>query len=804
MTISRSNNVVWVASTLALAVAATVSASAPSLETAEPRWLQRGEELEIKLVGERLDTVSDLLLSDDAVQLVSYRAEDGETAYARLRAETDCAVGEKVFWLVGEGGLSGAATIGVGDFDVRDEAEPNNTEAEAETLPAAILHRGVSIQGGIEEGDVDCFRVELAAGEHLGLEVNAMRLGVSFLDAYVDIVDPRGKIVASCDDSTIGLQDPMLSYVAQADGVHLVRVREAAYGGDYESRYVLHLGDFPAPVVAMVGTRRDGGSTTAVMRGDAAGEFEATLPTASTISDWIRLRPRREEGSLATPTASLVRIGEMPTVSEQEPNDTPASGTESADAAVAFQGQLAESGDVDCFRVPFEAGKAYEIEAFAERIGAPIDVRLAVFGPNGELLSENDDRVLHDSRLVLTPISNGVHTIRVDEHLQRGGPTACYRVEVRRPRPQLDLAIPVADPLRPSTGQTVVVARRNRFAMPIAVRRAGFAGDVTISVGNLPTGVTCSPVTLNPTEHLAVLLFEAAESAGAQSGFVDIVAEASVNGERVMAKLTQDIAVVIGEPRQTVYHSVAPEATPIAVIPAGPFTMQAETPAASLARDGALDLQVTIERDAGFYGEVTLTVPKLPAWIECTEEEVVIPPGESSISFPLYAGDRAIGGDATLVVRGEADWVGGRFESATQRVPIAIRDPYANVEINSAAAEQGRTTRVVCPLQWLDTPGADATAILRGLPKGCQAEPIRAAAGDDRIEFVVQVGDETPIAAHNTLLVELVVPEGAGKVRQYLGRGGVLEVLAPGAAAQSRESRLTLLRRRAGVTSDES
>src|SRR5690606_17020024 len=95
--------------------------------------------------------------------------------------------------------------------------------------------------------DEDIYIVSLRKGERLSVEVEAMRLGRTFFDAYVAILDPQQFELASCDDAVLLRTDAFASILAPEDGDYRVVVREAAYEGNDQCRYRLHIGSFPRP-----------------------------------------------------------------------------------------------------------------------------------------------------------------------------------------------------------------------------------------------------------------------------------------------------------------------------------------------------------------------------------------------------------------------------------------------------------------------------------------------------------------------------------------------------------------------------
>ena len=234
---------------LALAPAGALHAQAPEFETISTRAIKCGERTVVEITGERLDQVSRLLFANKGISAESYEAIDDETAKVVIATDASCERGQQPFWLVGPKGLSNLAALTVSPFEILEENEPNNTSSLAR-LNQDRTPLGVTVRGIIDMADSDSYVVRMKEGERLSAEVEAMRLGAAFLDAHLEILGPNGEVIATMDDTAIAGQDPMLSIVAEQAGDYTVRVREAAFGGDYESHYLLHVGSFCRPTVA--------------------------------------------------------------------------------------------------------------------------------------------------------------------------------------------------------------------------------------------------------------------------------------------------------------------------------------------------------------------------------------------------------------------------------------------------------------------------------------------------------------------------------------------------------------------------
>ena len=122
----------------------------------------------------------------------------------------------------------------VGDGPERVEVEPNGTVAEAMAaeIPSAI-------SGDLDRaGDVDRYRITVAKGEVLVLDVRAIRLGFP-LDSWLAVEDASGRELTRVDDASGA--DPRLEWTAPADGGYLVAVGNLLQRGGRDQRYRLSL-----------------------------------------------------------------------------------------------------------------------------------------------------------------------------------------------------------------------------------------------------------------------------------------------------------------------------------------------------------------------------------------------------------------------------------------------------------------------------------------------------------------------------------------------------------------------------------
>ncbi|MBC8113592.1 MAG: PPC domain-containing protein [Candidatus Saccharimonas sp.] len=120
--------------------------------------------------------------------------------------------------------------------DLIDEKEPNDGFKSAQSASA-----GKTIVGAIGDArNVDVFRIELAAGQKLIIEITAARAG-SLLDPTLTLYDSKGVVVAANDDHA-GTRDSRIETTLARPGTYYVTVQDANDSGGPHFAYLLKFG----------------------------------------------------------------------------------------------------------------------------------------------------------------------------------------------------------------------------------------------------------------------------------------------------------------------------------------------------------------------------------------------------------------------------------------------------------------------------------------------------------------------------------------------------------------------------------
>lgn len=369
------------------------------------------------------------------------------------------------------------------------EVEPNDqlSNATSSELPFAVA-------GKLEKsGDVDVFKVKLSAGQTLVAQVIANRILKSPMDAVLQLTDAKGNVLFQADDVR-GL-DPRIVHTTKEAGEYFLRVFA-----------------FPETPNSTIGFA--GASNFAYVIESTAGPYlESVIPLAlsanAPLESFNLLGWNLSESSravsypgLSAKQANIYVPGAfgwqlVPTVETNHTlltdRDTVRAGTRSAEVLakfpIHFSGTIEKPKEVDSFPVTVKSGKKYRIEAHSRSLGFPVDSSITINGRDGKELASNDDasRNNYDAAVEFTANEDGPVTISVRDITDAFSTSHIYVLRCTEVASKFAINVD-ADHFTVNAGSTVDI--------PVTVtREGGMAGDIEISMSNLPGGVTCPSVT---------------------------------------------------------------------------------------------------------------------------------------------------------------------------------------------------------------------------------------------------------------------------------------------------------------------
>lgn len=181
-------------------------------------------------------------------------------------------------------------------------------------------------------------------------------------------------------------------------------------------------------------------------------------------------------------------VGTLPEQKEAEPNNDLAHAQKCKLPGVTINGVLSKSGDVDTYQVSLKKGETLVASLTAnEQLGSPMDGLLQILNSRGTVLSQIDDTLWFDPRIVFTAPAEGTYYIRTfafpadpnSTIRYAGSGSYIYRLTL-------------------STGPFV------DHSMPLAYHKS-VAKPITLEGWNLPANLKSLQPTTNGTSDLALI-----------------------------------------------------------------------------------------------------------------------------------------------------------------------------------------------------------------------------------------------------------------------------------------------------------
>lgn len=713
------------------------TAQFPELNGVQPRGFQRGAEVELRLTGAALEDARGLLFDTAGLTLLSLE-NDGGAVIARLSVAPDCPLGLHALWLRTAVGLSNLRTFSVGALAELSEVEPNGTKPEAQ-----VISLDNTINGTADNEDLDIYAFEGSAGERVSVEIEGLRLGQTLFDPSITLFDPAGFALGSSDDSALGRQDGAISVVLTSAGLHHVQVRESSYRGNGNCHYRLHVGRFPRPMMTVPAGGPPGAPLTVTTLGDGAGESEASVTPDLSRANWGRTTPGVSAVHIAdaggvSPTPIFVRASSLKNTLSAEPDESHELATR-FEAPAALNGVLDAPGDTDSFRFTCKGGERWLLSVHARSLRSPMDSILKVHAAGGGQLASNDDDGGPDSRIDFTAPSDGDYVVSIKDHLGAGGPTYAYRVEVDRFQPTLKLGMQGAR-------KSVSIPQGGRSVIGVRAEREGFTGDIELALADLPQGVTATLLPVRAGTSVIPVLLEAAADAPQAEALV-LLDGSGPSG--VTGALREDELLVRGR-NEVVFWTHTIDRLPLAVTAPAPFRVRAKQPGVPLVQSGLLTMEVIVEREEGFTGEISLAMVSIPPGVTASRE-ARIGPGETSTVFSFDANQDAALGRWPLVVAAESNIPGGRARVATQVFELELARPFARFKAQAASVDQGGEAEMFVEVERLAGFQGSAKVRLLGLPHQVTSDELTLDASTDTLVFPLRAGPEAPTGRHRTL-----------------------------------------------------
>ncbi len=772
-----------------LILAVPARAVSPVLRLIQPVGGQRATEVTVTLSGQRLNDIQEILFYQPGITVTKIVGGQEPRAVVTFKISETAALGLHDFRVRTATGVSSLKTFSVGNLKEVSEVEPNNDFAKPQKIDMNVTVNGVA---GNE--DIDYYEVRATKGQRITVEVEGIRLGLTLFDPYVAILNAKRFELASSDDSALIWQDGFVSLVAQEDGTNVIAVREAAYAGNPQSLYRLHVGHFPRPTATVPSGGKFGDHVKVRWIGDVMGETTTEIDLPGHTDRSFGLLAHDATGSAPYPNS--FRLSPFGNTIESEPNDTHDTATP-FNPPVALNGAIEHTGDVDSYMFKARKGERYDVRVVARRIRSPLDPVLNIFGKNAARLASNDDSEGPDSYLRFTAARDGDFVISVADHLGKGGPDYTYRVEISPVTPRLKLSTPNESLRRGTNVMAPAIPRGNRQALLIQARREDFSGAISLFADNLPAGVTVEADEMTAGNSVIPVLFRADAKAPIGATMANVTGKTTGTTAQVPCEFSSTAELVLGQ-NNVPFWTRTVDSLAVAVTDEAPFTVEIVEPKVPIVRSGSMDLKVVAKRKPGFTAPIAVTLPWNPPGI-ASKNESVIPENQNEVTIPINASGGAELKTWRIVVNGTftepppappAGATQAQVQAQRRRIRgaklivssefarLTVAPQFLNLKFAAASVEQGSEVDLSVKVNKAVDFAGDAKMTLIGLPNKVTTRPVTITKDTTEAVFHLKTDAKTPPGETKSLFCQVLVMQNGEPILHNLGSGR-LRVDAP-------------------------
>jgi hypothetical protein len=747
-----------------------LQAFTPVLGKVDPPGGQPGTEVQVNCYGERMDGINTVVFYEPGITLAGIEVKDGKTATAKFAVAADAVPGEHSLRLAGPGGLTELRSFWVGAFPTVAEVEPNGSTGQAQRID---LNR--TVHGVAGDEDDDCFIVTLKKGQRLSAEVEAMRLGRTLFDASLAILDSKGFELMTCDDAPLLRTDAFVSILAPEDGDYRVVVREAAYEGNDQCQYRLHIGTFPRPRAVFPTGGKPGETLEFTFIGDPSGPIRQTFTLPAEPRADFPLFPQHD--GLSAPSPHWISVSPLESARDNETSHVAGTAAPLPPPPCAAQGLTEPEKPSDWFKFSAKKDRALVFRAIARGHRSPLDPVLSIHAADGKFIVANDDQGAPDSVIQWTCPADGDYLVQIRDQLRRTGPDFTYRIEINDKTPAIAATLPTVERVNSQKWKTFPVPRGNRYAAVVNVARENISCDAVLEAASLPGGVTMTAARIPKNVTSFPVVFEAAPDAPQGAGLHAF----RIRSEGTPAPLSGPLIDTIHHidiNNEGPYHSASFDRIATAITLEAPFKVDLDTPQVPIVKNGKLALKVRAARVAGYTGKITVRFLWNPPGIS-GPVTIEIPGDKAEADYELNASGDAAVGDWQVCVLAEADTPMGPVLTSSALVPLKIAEPYVSLTLDLAATEAGKPAAMLAKIENLRPFTGAATVELSGLPAGVNGPPQSFTAGQTEITFPLQLAADARTGKHSGLFCVVAVPENGVPVIHQTAMGGTLRIDAP-------------------------
>lgn len=747
----------FIAATLATAAllsAAQVFAQPPVVNYALPGAVLPGQPTDVKLFGANLAGPTSVWSNLPGAKIELAPGVEGngtkadQVAY-RFTLPPEAPAGVYALRLATGKGVSSARLLMVDDLPSVADNGANKTVQTAQPLPLPA-----AVDGACEAESFDYYKLTVAAGQRVSVEVVARRLG-SPLDSVIRLLDATGREMAYSDDEGGIGADSRFAYRFAAAGDYFLELRDIRYQGGGNHRYRLRVGDFPLAATPYPLAGQKGTTPKLVAAGpDVAGvpPFSAAVPAGAT-ADQVPLSVKFPSGQGSAPMTLIA--SNQPEQVEWEPNDAP----ETATAVVlplAINGRFETPKDRDYFEIQGKKGQRFVFTGRTRSLGSPSDLFMRLYNAAGGVLVEAEDAAGEEGAINYTFPADGVYRLMVEDLLQRGGPEFAYRIEIAPYQPGFSLAVD-ADKFDAPKGGV--------FTTKVTAVRRDYKGPITLSVAGVDGCTVAGNVIAEGKNDTTISVTVPASLESGQLHLIQIVGQAKIGETEFRAKASalanlRKLFNGLAYPPAVLEESFGLGIGPVFA----DFFQLAADPVLYPQLAGATTLTVKTTKSNGFDDVITLAVDGLPAGVTATVAPIA--KGQAQAAIAIAGPGLLAEGDYTFRIVGSATFQNQPKQAVVGNAVLRVVKP---LEVAAAAAgplQRGMAQKLKLSVVRAPGIGGPISLKLKNLPAGVSAPAeITIPDGQNEVQIDLTAAADAPASTTEiTAVATLKVKEKAAVI----------------------------------------
>ncbi len=698
--------------------------------------------------------------------------------------------------VVTKAGISNPRAFVVSDHKEVLEVEPNNDVPTAQKIELNSTASGVVST----PTDVDYFAFTGKKGQRVVCSCLTTSID-SKLPAFVQVYSSSGSYLGG--NRSYANNDALVDVTLPDDGEYFVRVCSFSYtlgGIDYFYRLTVSAAPwidavFPPVVeagkdtqVTLIGRNLPGGKVDpklivnerplekAVVTIKASGDPRSIqrlsnpgfVQPFSSMLDGFGHRLTNEAGASNT---VLMTYAQAPVVLDNGDNDDQEKAQKISTPCV-IAGRIEKKGDRDWYAFEAKKGQVLHFEAFAERLGAPLDLYFQLRNSEGGLIAEQDDtlevlspqfftRSDDPQKYRFSAPADGTYYLVVTSRdaFTQFGPRHLYTVSITAETPDFRLVAMATSLLGPEAN---TLNQSGGTAFNVYVWRfGGFNDDITLSGENLPPGVGIKPQIISGSQKQSVVVVHADSDAKAYAGAIQIVGTATVKGQKLVREVR---AASISWP---VVQANTPTITRldrelvVAVRDKAPYSLIVGTQKLNVTQGDKISIPVKLVPNDGFKTNVQVVALGGPTGL--IPQTLTLTPGQGgNATLDAKGGIPVPPGNYTIFLRGQTQAVNPK-QPAPKGTPPNIINYSMPVSVTivpkllgkftalpaAAKVSVGKSVEVTVKLaRQFDLPlDVKVEAILPSNAKGITAKDVTIKAGEEEAKITFTAAPGATIGA---------------------------------------------------------